>query len=132
MKIEKDKINVLLKETREKKRIGIDEIIENTRIPQKYIKIIEDGQWEKFPSQTYLLGYLKIYCEYLNIKKEIIDTILSEFKQENKKEKEVIKEEKKDNVEQKREKILLIILPLIFFSIYFLTLYILSDISSNL
>ncbi|HOV21353.1 MAG TPA: helix-turn-helix transcriptional regulator [bacterium] len=132
MKIEKDKINVLLKETREKKGIGIDEIIENTRIPQKYIKIIEDGQWEKFPSQTYLLGYLKIYCEYLNIKKEIIDTILSEFKQENKKEKEVIKEEKKDNVEQKREKILLIILPLIFFSIYFFTLYILSDISSNL
>ncbi|HRR95230.1 MAG TPA: helix-turn-helix transcriptional regulator [Candidatus Ratteibacteria bacterium] len=132
MKIEKDKINVLLKETRENNRIGIDEIIENTRIPQKYIKIIEDGQWEKFPSQTYLLGYLKIYCEYLNIKKEIIDTILSEFKQENKKEKEVIKEEKKDNVEQKREKILLIILPLIFFSIYFFTLYILSDISSNL
>jgi len=129
--MEKDKISDILREEREKRKISIEEITEKTRIPLKYIQLLEKGQWDKFPSKVHLLGYMKIYCEYIGFEEKKIKEILSVFKNEEKEEeKEEIENYNDDgkNVKGKKEKIFLIVIPLIFFIIYFFTFYLLSEI----
>ncbi|MCD6221220.1 helix-turn-helix domain-containing protein [bacterium] len=123
--MERDRIKDILKEEREKKNIKIDEIVEKTRIPLKYVELLEKGQWDKFPSKVHLLGYMKIYCEYIGFDENRIEEILSEFKNEEDEENE---EEIENNNKDGKEKVLVIILPLIFFTIYFFTFYLLSGI----
>jgi len=125
MKMERNRIKDILKEEREKKNIKIDEIVEKTRIPLKYVELLEKGQWDKFPSKVHLLGYMKIYCEYIGFDENRIEEILSEFKNEEDEENE---EEIENNNKDGKEKMLVIILPLIFFTIYFFTFYLLSGI----
>jgi len=126
MKMEKDKISDILREEREKRKISIEEITEKTRIPLKYIQLVEKGQWDKFPSKVHLFGYIKLYCECIGFKEEKIEEILSEFKNKDKEDEE--KEEVENNNKDGKEKVLAIILPLIFFTIYFFTFYLLSEI----
>ncbi len=123
--MERNRIKDILKEEREKKNIKIDEIVEKTRIPLKYVELLEKGQWDKFPSKVHLLGYMKIYCEYIGFDENRIEEILSEFKNEEDEENE---EEIENNNKDGKEKMLVIILPLIFFTIYFFTFYLLSGI----
>ena len=123
--MERNRIKDILKEEREKRNIKIDEIVEKTRIPLKYIELLEKGQWDKFPSKVHLLGYMKIYCEYIGLDENRIEEILSEFKNEEDEENE---EEIENNNKDGKEKVLVIILPLIFFIIYFFTFYLLSGI----
>ncbi len=123
--MERNRIKDILKEEREKKNIKIDEIVEKTRIPLKYVELLEKGQWDKFPSKVHLLGYMKIYCEYIGFDENRIEEILSEFKNEEDEENE---EEIENNNKDGKEKVLVIILPLIFFTIYFFTFYLLSGI----
>ncbi len=124
--MEKDKISDVLREEREKRKISIEEITEKTRIPLKYIQLLEKGKWDKFPSKVHLLGYMKIYCEYIGFEEEETKEILSVFKDEEDEEK--IENYNDDKDGKKKEKILLVILPLIFFTIYFFTFYLLSEI----
>jgi len=123
--MERNRIKDILKEEREKKNIKIEEIVEKTRIPLKYVELLEKGQWDKFPSKVHLLGYMKIYCEYIGFDENRIEEILSEFKNEEDEENE---EEIENNNKDGKEKMLVIILPLIFFTIYFFTFYLLSGI----
>ena len=123
--MERNRIKDILKEEREKKNIKIDEIVEKTRIPLKYVELLEKGQWDKFPSKVHLLGYMNIYCEYIGFDENRIEEILSEFKNEEDEENE---EEIENNNKDGKEKVLVIILPLIFFTIYFFTFYLLSGI----
>jgi len=127
--MEKDRISDVLRDEREKRKISIEEITEKTRIPLKYIQLLEKGEWEKFPSKVHLLGYMKLYCEYIGLEEKKIKEILSVFKNEEKEEeKEIENYEDDKDIKGKREKILLIILPLIFLTIYFLAFYLLSEI----
>ena len=123
--MERNRIKDILKEEREKKNIKIDEIVEKTRIPLKYVELLEKGQWDKFPSKVHLLGYMKIYCECIGFDENRIEEILSEFKNEEDEENE---EEIENSNKDGKEKVLVIILPLIFFTIYFFTFYLLSGI----
>jgi len=123
--MEKDRIKDILKEEREKKNIKVDEIVEKTRLPLKYVELLEKGQWDKFPSKVHLLGYMKIYCECIGFDENRIEEILSEFKNEEDEENE---EEIENNNKDGKEKMLVVILPLIFFTIYFFTFYLLSGI----
>ena len=123
--MKRNRIKDILKEEREKKNIKIEEIVEKTRIPLKYVELLEKGQWDKFPSKVHLLGYMKIYCEYIGFDENRIEEILSEFKNEEDEENE---EEIENNNKDGKEKVLVIILPLIFFTIYFFTFYLLSGI----
>lgn len=125
--MERDKVNILLKDERNKKDITIDEIAEETRIPLKYIYMIEKGEWDHFPSKVHLRGFLKIYCEYLGFEREKIQEVLNVF--EDKEEKEESNEENSTPKKEEKEKILVITLPIIFFTIYFFTLYLLSTIA---
>lgn len=56
-----------LKKAREAKRMDIRSVSRETNIIAKYIDAMENNQFEVFPSETYLLGFLKNYAKFLQI-----------------------------------------------------------------
>ena len=77
-------IHEVLKETRLKKGIDLEKVSEDTFIPVRFLKDMEEGNWNDFPSFVHRMGFLKKYLEYLNIPREIIDNC-PEFKPVEKK-----------------------------------------------
>ena len=57
----------VLKEQRETKNLNIKTISENTKIPANSILLLENGEFEMFSSYTHLLGFVKIYSEFLDL-----------------------------------------------------------------
>lgn len=55
------------KEEREKKGYSIEDISNILRIRKKYIIAIEENNLVDIPSETYVRGYIKTYCEFLKI-----------------------------------------------------------------
>ena len=70
-----------LKEYRKSKNISIEDIVQNTKINIKYIKAIEEGDFNLLPN-AYRKLFLKTYSNYIgfNTKKA-----LSEYESHNKK-----------------------------------------------
>jgi len=57
----------LLRQARESKNIDIEVAASETVISKTYLQALEKEQLEKFPSETYLTGFLKNYAEYLEV-----------------------------------------------------------------
>lgn len=57
----------LLREARERKNIDIETAASETVISKTYLQALEQEQIDKFPSETYLTGFLKNYAEYLEV-----------------------------------------------------------------
>ena len=57
----------LLREAREKKNIDIETAANETVISKTYLQALEQESLDKFPSETYLMGFLKNYAEYLEV-----------------------------------------------------------------
>ena len=57
----------ILKEQRETKNLNIKTISENTKIPANSILLLENGEFEMFSSYTHLLGFVRIYSEFLDL-----------------------------------------------------------------
>ncbi len=55
------------KEEREKQGYSIEDISNILRIRKQYIIAIEEGNLAEIPSDTYVRGYIKTYCEFLKI-----------------------------------------------------------------
>ena len=54
----------LLKEKREQAGLSIDDVCEKTRLTQKHIKALEDGNMEFFRDDlSYMRFFVKSYCE---------------------------------------------------------------------
>jgi cytoskeletal protein RodZ len=56
-----------LKLGRENKGLSLNEVSSETNITQKYLAALENENFSQFPAETYLLGFLKTYCEYLGL-----------------------------------------------------------------
>ncbi|MDR0684437.1 MAG: helix-turn-helix domain-containing protein [Spirochaetaceae bacterium] len=56
-----------LKTEREKKGLSVDDAARETNIARKYITALEDEDFSQFPAETYLLGFLGNYGEYLGL-----------------------------------------------------------------
>lgn len=50
-----------LRAAREAKRISLDEIASQTRIPVRHLQHIENGDWEALPASTYSIGFVRSY-----------------------------------------------------------------------
>lgn len=94
------KVNEILKSRREQKRLSIHMIHQETKISIVYLEALESGQWNIFPAEVYLLGFLRKYSNYLGLdpeemvqcyKKEI-DVIRIQEQEKEKKETEVKKQ----------------------------------------
>ncbi|MBI5210837.1 MAG: DUF4115 domain-containing protein [Elusimicrobia bacterium] len=60
-------IGSVLKEARLKKGHAVDVVCQHTRIPKKLVEALEANRLEDFPAMVYLRGFLKIYCDYLEV-----------------------------------------------------------------
>jgi cytoskeleton protein RodZ len=63
-----------LKNLRGEGRVTLFEVSRETKIPVKYIEMIEEGKYEKLPPDVYVKGFLRAYAEFLGIEpKKIIN-----------------------------------------------------------
>src|SRR5512133_3645174 len=56
-----------LREARLRQHLDFPEIEQATKIRGKYLRALEDEQFEILPAQTYVKGFLRSYAEYLGL-----------------------------------------------------------------
>ncbi|MFA5872262.1 MAG: RodZ domain-containing protein [Parcubacteria group bacterium] len=56
-----------LKKIRSEGRVTLSEVSRDTKIPMKYLVMIEESEYEKLPPDVYVKGFLRSYGEYLGI-----------------------------------------------------------------
>lgn len=69
-------IGAQLRARREQTELTLDEVEQNTHIPAHYLKRLEQGDFESFPSPTQARGMLGNYAEFLGLESE---TLLLEY-----------------------------------------------------
>ena len=72
-----DSIGEKLRAAREAKRLTIKDVVKDTNINPLYIDALEEEDFEKFPSETYIIGFLRSYTEYLKLD---TDEIIQSYK----------------------------------------------------
>jgi len=65
-----ESIGEKLKYARETRKLTIKDVVKDTNISPVYLEALEDEEFEKFPSETYLIGFLKSYSEFLKLNSE--------------------------------------------------------------
>lgn len=68
-----------LKDCRQKKGLSIEKISERIKVPDKYLKALENGEYNDLPVDVYTCGFLKKYAEFLNLS---TDEIVNFYKKE--------------------------------------------------
>lgn len=60
-------IGEILHKKRLEKKISLDAVHKDTRIPVKFLEALEDVDPSQFPAEVYFLGFLRKYAKYLGI-----------------------------------------------------------------
>src|SRR5205823_2372789 len=69
-----------LREARLRQSLDFPEIEQATKIRGKYLRALEDEQFELLPAQTYVKGFLRSYAEYLGLDGQLyVDEYNSRF-----------------------------------------------------
>ena len=69
-----------LRAAREEKKLSLEDIAAQTRIPQRHLESIEDADWEKLPAPTYTVGFAKSYASAVGLdRSEIGDQLREEM-----------------------------------------------------
>lgn len=74
-----EKLQDILRSTREKRRFSLLTVHQETRISVAYLEAMESGRWEVFPAEVYLTGFLRKYASYLGLNP---DEMLALYRQE--------------------------------------------------
>ena len=69
-----------LKKVREEKGYSIEQVSRETNIARKYLRALEDEDYSVFPGETYLLGFLRNYSEYLGLDSDEVITSYKNMK----------------------------------------------------
>ena len=56
-----------LREARLRQALDLPEVEQATKIRAKYLRALEDEEFEQLPAQTYVKGFLRSYAEYLGL-----------------------------------------------------------------
>jgi cytoskeleton protein RodZ len=70
-------IGATLQEARMRARIDISEVEEATKIRAKYLRAIENEEWDMLPGPTFVKSFLRTYADYLGIDGKLL---VEEFK----------------------------------------------------
>jgi cytoskeleton protein RodZ len=65
-----DSIGERLKRAREQKGLNHEQIARDTNIAKRYLVALEEEDFQVFPGEPYLLGFLRNYADYLGLKAE--------------------------------------------------------------
>ncbi len=69
-----------LREARLRQTLDFPEIEQATKIRGKYLRALEDEQFDVLPAQTYVKGFLRSYAEYLGLDGQLyVDEYNSRF-----------------------------------------------------
>jgi cytoskeletal protein RodZ len=69
-----------LREARLRQSLDFPEIEQGTKIRGKYLRALEDEQFDVLPAQTYVKGFLRSYAEYLGLDGQLyVDEFNSRF-----------------------------------------------------
>jgi cytoskeletal protein RodZ len=73
-------IGTSLREARLRQGLDFPEIEQGTKIRGKYLRALEDEQFDLLPAQTYVKGFLRSYAEYLGLDGQLyVDEYNSRF-----------------------------------------------------
>lgn len=64
-----------LRAQRERKGIVLDQAADDTRIREKFLRALEDGDYNVLPGAVYTKGFLRNYAEYLDLDPEELVTL---------------------------------------------------------
>jgi transcriptional regulator with XRE-family HTH domain len=67
-----ESIGEKLRQAREARKITIKDVVKETNISPQYLQALEEEKFDKFPSETYLIGFLRTYAEFLKLDVEAI------------------------------------------------------------
>ena len=69
-----------LRAAREEKKLKLEDIAAQTRIPQRHLESIETGDWDSLPAPTYTTGFAKSYASAVGLDRtEIGDQLRAEM-----------------------------------------------------
>ena len=74
-----NELGEILRKERIKKKLSIADVSRDIYISSKYIKALEDSNYSDFAGDVYVLGFLRTYAEYLEIKN--LDYLIELFKE---------------------------------------------------
>ncbi|MBI3395763.1 MAG: helix-turn-helix domain-containing protein [Spirochaetia bacterium] len=66
------RVGSILKEAREGRKLTIKEVARDTNITPRYVEALENEDYTQFPGETYTLGFLRTYSDYLGLDTEQI------------------------------------------------------------
>src|SRR3954469_1329091 len=70
-------IGEVLKRTRARLKLDIGRVEEQTKIRTKYLRALENEEWDTLPGPTYVKGFLRTYATYLGLD---ADAIVDEYR----------------------------------------------------
>lgn len=56
-----------LRAAREDKKLTLEEVAEQTRIPRRHLEAIESADWDRLPAPTYTIGFAKSYASAVGL-----------------------------------------------------------------
>jgi cytoskeletal protein RodZ len=69
-----------LRAAREEKKMSLEDIAAQTRIPQRHLESIEKSEWDKLPAPTYTIGFARSYATSVGLDRtEISDQLRTEI-----------------------------------------------------
>lgn len=68
-----------LKEVRRTGKLTLEQIALETKIPKKYLRALEEGNYEELPAEVYVRGFLENYASYLGFPQ---DEVLTQYRRE--------------------------------------------------
>ena len=64
------RLGTTLKEAREARKLSVKDVARETNMIPRYIEALENEDYSFFPGETYALGFLRSYSEFLNLDTE--------------------------------------------------------------
>lgn len=61
------RVGQILRETREEKNLTVKDVSKDTNIAMKFILALESEDYSLFPAETFTIGFLKTYSDYLKL-----------------------------------------------------------------
>src|SRR6476660_2134153 len=56
-----------LREAREKRKLGLSEAEEATRIRPRFLRALESEEWDQLPGDAYARAFLRTYADFLGL-----------------------------------------------------------------
>ena len=62
----------ILRETRESRGLSLDDAAGVTRIGKSHLHALEEGTYDRLPSEAYVKGFLRVYAAYLKLPENVV------------------------------------------------------------